>query len=153
VRAAASSRPWVPRHAAYEYLARRCRANHGALPAPQTGGADGPILPDVDLRTQLTTVAGLPTVTVEGVVDLASIAPLRDALLRAVHANPAATVLVDVDAVTAIDDAGLGILLGAAAAARQAEGDLEIVCSSDRLRLRLERTRLDRAITVRDSIR
>jgi len=106
----------------------------------------------VDLRTQLTTVAGLPTVTVEGVVDLASIAVLRDALLRAVHANPAIMVMVDVDAVTAIDDAGLGILLGAAAAARQAEGDLEIVCSADRLRLRLERTRLDRAITVRRTI-
>lgn len=106
----------------------------------------------MDLRTQFAVVAGAPTVTVDGVVDLASIASLRDALLRAVHSHPAVTVYVDVEAVTAIDDAGLGILLGAAAAARQADGDLEIVCASDRLRLRLERTRLDRAITVRDSI-
>lgn len=106
----------------------------------------------MDLRTGVTIVAGSPIVTVEGVVDLASIAQLRDVLLRAVHTNPAATIVVDVDAVTAIDDAGLGILLGAAAAARQAQGDLEIVCRSERLRVRLERTRLDRAIAVRQSI-
>ena len=109
-------------------------------------------LPTVDLRTQLTTVAGAPTVIVEGVVDLASVAVLRDALLRSVHANPAVTLFVDVDAVTAIDDAGLGILMGAAAAARQADGDLELVCGSERLRTRLERTRLYRAISVRGSI-
>ena len=106
----------------------------------------------MDLRTTSTTVGDIPTVSVEGVVDLASIAVFRDVLLRTIHANGAHLVVVDLDGVAALDDAGLGVLLGAAAAARQADGDLEIVCNDERLRTRLERTRLDRAITVRTSI-
>ncbi len=106
----------------------------------------------MDLRTKSTTVGDVPTVSVDGVIDLASIAVFRDALLRTIHANNAQLVIVDLDGVAALDDAGLGVLLGAAAAARQADGDLEIVCNDDRLRTRLERTRLDRAITVRTSI-
>ncbi|NND76332.1 MAG: STAS domain-containing protein [Ilumatobacter sp.] len=106
----------------------------------------------MDLRATATTVADTPTVVCDGVVDLASLAVFRDALLRAVHANAGRTVLVDLDEVAALDDSGLGVLLGAAAAARQSDGDLEIVCNNDRLRIRLERTRLDRALTVRRSI-
>ena len=106
----------------------------------------------MDLRTTGSTVGGVPTVVVDGVVDLASIAIFRDALLRTIHANSGTLVVADLDGVAAIDDAGLGVLLGAAAAARQADGDLEIVCNDERLRTRLERTRLDRAITVRTSI-
>ncbi len=106
----------------------------------------------MDLRTTITDVAGVPTVSVEGVVDLASIGILRDALLRTVHANQGRTVMVDLDGLTVLDDTGLGILLGAAAAARQNDGDLHVACSPGRLRTRLERTGLDRAITVRDSI-
>jgi anti-anti-sigma factor len=106
----------------------------------------------MDLRTTSTTVGDVPTVSVDGVIDLASIAVFRDVLLRTIHSNSAQLVVVDLDGVAALDDAGLGVLLGAAAAARQADGDLEIVCNDDRLRTRLERTRLDRAITVRTSI-
>ena len=106
----------------------------------------------MDLRTTASTVGGIPTVAVDGVVDLASIAVLRDALLRTIHANNGVMIVADLDGVAALDDAGLGVLLGAAAAARQADGDLEIVCNNERLRTRLERTRLDRAITVRTSI-
>lgn len=106
----------------------------------------------MDLRATPTTVAGVATVACDGVVDMASIGVFRDALLRCVHANAGEVVLVDLDGVTALDDSGLGMLLGAAAAARQSDGDLEIVCNNERLRTRLERTRLDLAITVRRSI-
>jgi len=106
----------------------------------------------MDLQTNSTTVGGVPTVAVDGVVDLASIAVFRDTLLRTIHANSSQLVIIDLDGVAALDDSGLGVLLGAAATARQAGGDLEIVCNEERLRLRLERTRLDRAITVRASI-
>ena len=106
----------------------------------------------MDLRATTSIVAGVPTVAVDGVVDLASIAAFRDALLRAVHANSGAVVVADLDGVVALDDAGLGMLLGEAAAARQADGDLEIVCTNKRLRTRLERTRLDQSITIRDTI-
>ncbi len=106
----------------------------------------------MDLRTNASTVGGIPTVAIDGVVDLASIAVFRDALLRTIHSNSGELVVADLDGVAALDDAGLGVLLGAAAAARQADGDLEIVCNSERLRMRLERTRLDQAIAVRTSI-
>ena len=106
----------------------------------------------MDLQTNSTTVGGIPTVAVDGVVDLASIAVFRDTLLQTIHANSSQLVIIDLDGVAALDDSGLGVLLGAAATARQAGGDLEIVCNAERLRLRLERTRLDRAITVRASI-
>ncbi len=106
----------------------------------------------MDLRITTAVVGDVPTVAADGVVDMASVAVFRDALLSAIHANRGALVLADLDGVAALDDAGLGVLLGAAAAARQAGGDLEIVCNDDRLRIRLERTRLDRAITIRASI-
>ena len=106
----------------------------------------------MDLRSNASTVGGIPTVAVDGVVDLASIAVFRDALLRTIHSNSGELVVADLDGVAALDDAGLGVLLGAAAAARQADGDLEIVCNGERLRTRLERTRLDQAIAVRTSI-
>jgi anti-anti-sigma factor len=106
----------------------------------------------MDLRATTSIVAGVPTVAVDGIVDLGSIAAFRDALLRTVHANSGTLVVADLDGVVALDDAGLGMLLGAAAAARQADGDLEIVCTNKRLRTRLERTRLDQSITVRDPI-
>ena len=41
----------------------------------------------MDLRTTASTVGGIPTVAVDGVVDLASIAVFRDALLRTIHSN------------------------------------------------------------------
>ena len=106
----------------------------------------------MDLRTTSSTVGGIPTVAVDGVVDLASIAIFRDALLRTIHSTSGELIVADLDGVAALDDAGLGVLLGAAAAARQADGDLEIVCNDERLRTRLERTRLDQAIAVRTSI-
>ena len=106
----------------------------------------------MDLRTTSSTVGGIPTVAVDGVVDLASIAIFRDALLRTIHSNSGELIVADLDGVAALDDAGLGVWLGAAAAARQADGDLEIVCNDERLRTRLERTRLDQAIAVRTSI-
>jgi anti-sigma B factor antagonist len=106
----------------------------------------------MDLRTATSTVGGIPTVAVDGLVDLASIAIFRDALLRTIHSNRSELVVADLDGVAALDDAGLGVLLGAAAAARQAGGDLEIVCNNERLRMRLERTRVDQAIAVRTSI-
>lgn len=91
-------------------------------------------------------------VSIDGAVDLASLGSLHDGLARAIRQHRGATLLVDLDAVSVLDVAGLGVLLGAAAAARDAGGDLEIVCTRPALCQQLVRTRLDRAITVRSSI-
>lgn len=80
---------------------------------------------------------------------MATIPQLRDELLRAVHRARGRLVVVDLDGVSVLDDTGLGVLLAAAAAARQGGGDLELVCSSPGLVARFAITRLDRAIVVR----
>jgi anti-anti-sigma factor len=106
----------------------------------------------VQVHTSVGTVGGSIVVTIDGVVDLAGVGHLHDVLVRTVRRHPATTLLVDLDAVTVLDDAGLGILLGAAAAARGAGGDLEVVCSRAALSERLQLTGFDRAVRVRPSI-
>jgi anti-sigma B factor antagonist len=97
-------------------------------------------------------VAGAPVVAIDGVVDLAAVGRLHSELTRAVRRHPGATLVVDLDAVDVLDDTGLGVLLGAAAAARDAGGDLEVVATRTAIRDRLATTRFDRAVVVRDTI-
>jgi len=106
----------------------------------------------VQVHTSTETVHGSVVVTVDGPVDLAAVGRLHGDLARAIRQHPATTLIVDLDAASALDDAGLGVLLGAAATAREAGGDLQIVCTQPTLRSRLERTRLDQIVTVRASI-
>jgi anti-anti-sigma factor len=106
----------------------------------------------VQVHTSITDVGGAPVAVVEGAVDLATIASFHADLTQVVRRHPGEVVIIDLDGVTVLDDAGLGVLLGAAAAARDAGGDVEVVCTRDSLRERLAHTRLDRAITVRSSI-
>lgn len=103
----------------------------------------------MDLSTTSTTVAGTPVLVLAGEVDLASLPVLHSALLRLVAHEPATTVAVDLDGIVALDDAGMGLLLGAAARARSAGGDLVVVCNDGRLRERFALSGLDRAVEVR----
>jgi anti-anti-sigma factor len=106
----------------------------------------------VQVHTSVNSVGGSIVVAVDGVVDLAAVGQLHDVLSRTVRQHPAVTLLVDLDAVSVLDDAGLGILLGAAATARGAGGDLEVVCTRAALCERLRLTGFDRAVRVRTSI-
>lgn len=106
----------------------------------------------MELDCQLVTVGHQMVLVVSGEVDLATVPLLRNHLGRALGGCRGTTLVVDLDAVTAIDDAGLGTLLGAAGRAREHDGELVVVCTEPSLRRRLEVTRLDRAIDVRDRI-
>jgi anti-anti-sigma factor len=103
----------------------------------------------VDLQVRMAVVGNSPTVALGGVVDLGSVPMLHDVLTRAVLDHPGATIVVDLDGVVGLDDSALGVLLAAAGRARELAGELEILCSSDRLLERLAITRFDRAVTVR----
>jgi anti-anti-sigma factor len=110
------------------------------------------VLCSVLVHTSVDDVGGTIVVAVDGPVDMTSVGRLHDDLARAVRQHPGVTLFVDLDAVSVLDDAGLGVLLGAAAAARDAGGDLEVVCTRPALRERFTATRFDRAVAVRNSI-
>ena len=101
---------------------------------------------DIELRTD--TVGSSPVVAVGGIVDMASVPQLRNTLTRALRQFPGRRVAVDLDGVHLLDDAGLGVLLGVAAAARDAGGEVSFVVTNARVREQLTRTRVDRAIDV-----
>lgn len=106
----------------------------------------------MDLLARHDVVGTVPVVSFEGVVDLSSVPVLHEHLRRAIDGHPGSTVAVDLDGVTALDDCGLGILLGAAGRARERDGDLVVVASTARLRDRFSTTGLDRAVQVRERI-
>ena len=105
----------------------------------------------MDLRLTTDSVGGVPVLGVSGELDLATLPQFRNALVRLVSDASGARVAVDLDGVVALDDTGLGILLGAAGRARESGGDLVVVCSDERLRARLALLRFDRAVTVVDA--
>lgn len=108
----------------------------------------------MDLTARSSTVGSSRAVlSLSGEVDLATIPKLHDALTRwLASVSPVSTVFVDLDGVYVCDDSGLGVLLGAAGRARQAGGELVVVCSPGRLRERLALTGFDRAVSVVSSL-
>ena len=106
----------------------------------------------MDLRITTRAVGDAVVVAIDGLADLASIPLLQDRLRREISHAPGATVIVDVDGLLAFDDVALGVLLGAAATARESGGDLQLLATASRWRERFERTRLDRAIVIRSSL-
>lgn len=106
----------------------------------------------MQLSVTATTIGGHRVVVLDGVADLASIPQLQSELRRAILRAPDHTVIVDVDGLVALDDVALGVLLGAAATAREQGGDLEVVTASERWRQRFAVTRFEHAVTVRSSV-
>lgn len=111
------------------------------------------ICPTMNLSSSATVVGDDAVVALSGEVDLATVPVLHDVLANALARHPGQLLVVDLDGVTVLDDYGLGVLLGAAASARQAGADLAVVCNNDRLRRRLELTGFDRAVEVRDRLK
>ena len=87
-----------------------------------------------------------------GDLDLVSLPRFNDALSRLVSESPGRTVVVDVDGTGLVEDAVLGLLIGAAGRARNAGGDLVVVCTEPRMRERLAQNGFDRAVVVSTTI-
>jgi anti-anti-sigma factor len=102
----------------------------------------------VELHGTVGRVGSVTVLSLTGSVDLATVAELRDLLLRLITDHTGERVLVDLDGVDALDDVGLGVLLGAAGRARQGGGDLGVVCANGHHRERFALTGLDRAICI-----
>ena len=95
-----------------------------------------------------TRVADLAVLQVSGEIDLATLPTFRDHLTRLIDSNVGATVHVDLDGVSVLDDTGLGMLLGAAGRARRHGGDVRVVCTTPSLLERFALTGLDRAVDI-----
>jgi anti-sigma B factor antagonist len=106
----------------------------------------------MNLSVRRTVIGDINVVVVEGEVDMATVPQLSDALSRLVTDTRGHSCAVDLDGVQLLDDAALGILLGAAARARSTGGELIVVCTSEKLRLRFAETRFDQAVHVRSTI-
>jgi anti-anti-sigma factor len=105
---------------------------------------------DMELRRAL--IGHRQVLIVTGDIDLVSLPRFNDALVKFIGEYPSETVVVDVDGAGLIEDAALGLLLGTAGRARQAQGDVIVVATETRLRTRLAITGFDRAVTVANSI-
>src|SRR5829696_2188069 len=106
----------------------------------------------VGLACRTVTIGNTPTLLASGEIDLSTVPMLHDALRRLVGDHLGQTVAIDLDGITVLDDTGLGVLLGAAGRAREQDGDLVVVCTTERLLRRFELSGLSRAIEVRDRL-
>ena len=61
-------------------------------------------------------------------------------------------IALDLDGITVLDDAALGILLGAASRIRINGGQMSVVCSNPKIVDYLQRTQLDRIIPLANSV-
>ena len=94
--------------------------------------------------------AGHVLVTVAGEVDLATVPRLREQLFAlAAGGRP---LIADLDRVSFIDAAGLGVLAGAAGRAAAHGGRLHVVCARDRTRRLFCLTGLDRPVGLAGTV-
>ena len=89
-------------------------------------------------------------VTVAGEVDFASVAGLRERLFTLASAGR--PLVADLDRVSFIDAAGLGVLAGAARQAAAEGTSLQVVCARRRVRRLFGLTQLDQAVPVAESL-
>jgi anti-sigma B factor antagonist len=111
--------------------------------------SDGPDLDDV-LTVLVRHEPDYVLVTVAGDVDFASVAGLRERLFTLASAGR--PLVADLDRVSFIDAAGLGVLAGAARQAAAKGASLQVVCARRRLRRLFGLTQLDQAVPVAESL-
>jgi anti-sigma B factor antagonist len=89
-------------------------------------------------------------VTVTGEVDFATVTRLRERLFAL--AGPGRHLVVDLDRVSFIDAAGLGVLAGAARRAALHGASLHVVCARRQIRRLFRFTGLDRVVPLAGSL-
>lgn len=102
----------------------------------------------VALHYTLDTVEEVAVLVLAGDVDLSTAPELQNGVTRLLRERRGERVAIDLDGVDALDDVGLGLVLGAAGRARQQGGDVVVVCAGNSRRERLSLTGFDRAVTV-----
>jgi anti-anti-sigma factor len=91
-------------------------------------------------------------VTLEGTVGLSTLPTLSNALQRAAAQSAESRVILDLDALDTIDDAGLGIIMGFAGRSRTRGVPCICIASLPRIRQHLSDIGFDKAVAVTDSV-
>lgn len=97
---------------------------------------------DVTVRRE----RGVVIAAVAGDIDVSTVTRLRECLFML--ANSGRTLIVDLNQVTSIDSAGLGVLVGAARRADAHSGRLHAVCARPSIRRLLLLNGIDRRISL-----
>lgn len=90
-------------------------------------------------------------ITVSGEVDLATSPDLDVAIIAAIDAG-AASVVIDLSDVSFMDSSGLGVIVRALKRCREAENDLDLVITNERVLKVFGITGLDQVIPIHASI-
>ena len=102
---------------------------------------------------QIATTPGsdLYVITVAGEVDLATSPELDTAIIAAVDAG-ATSVVIDLSDVSFMDSSGLGVIVRALKRCREAENDLDLIITNERVLKVFGITGLDQVIPIHASI-
>lgn len=103
------------------------------------------------LRGRHRRVGDVVVIELDGDADLASMPQLAQVFTRGLDTADH-TVIVDLDRLTVLDDAALGLLVGTAAAARRSGLEFALLATAEGVRARLSTTRLDEIIDVIDRL-
>lgn len=96
-------------------------------------------------------IDGIYVIGFVGELDLSTLPHLSDLLNKAMNQTHQ-HIALDLDGITVLDDAALGILLGAASRIRINGGQMSVVCSNPKVVDYLQRTQLDRIIPLANSV-
>ncbi len=106
----------------------------------------------MDLRLDLTVHGDVPVLSLHGELDLATVPRLHDRFVAVSSDHPGRVLVLDLDGVTSIDDAGFGALLGGLRRLTAHGGDVVAVCTSEALLHQLHQCRLDRVFAVHPDV-
>jgi anti-sigma B factor antagonist len=101
----------------------------------------------MELRTEVSEIAGWTVVNVWGELDVATSPTLRETLIRLVSQGSNKLVL-DLEGVDFLDSTGLGTIISALKRARTHGGDLRLVSTQARITRLFEITGLDKAVPL-----
>ena len=105
----------------------------------------------MNLSSHSTLIDDVFVIGLTGELDVSTLPTLSDLLNKAISQNHVHLAL-DLDGITVLDDAALGILLGASSRIRINGGRMSVVCSNPKIANYLRRTQLDLIIPLASSV-
>lgn len=105
----------------------------------------------MNLSSHATLIDDIYVIGFTGELDMSTLPKLSDLLNKAINDNHVHLAL-DLDGITVLDDAALGILLGASSRIRINGGHMYVICSNPKISDYLKRTQLDLIIPLATSV-